>query len=157
MSWCKQENKNCDFATDEGSCIHDLGCDTSIEWLKKHDSEKHMTLFDYLQLTNGQEITVNDKHYYMEFYVDNAETTDDWGKAILDICKCIEVVKICENDAVETNFSDVIEANIDALDKADLFINCDVDAIMDDIDNIMAGYVSENWMRSFADVLMQNR
>ena len=46
MSWCKQENKNCDFATDEGSCIHDLGCDTSIEWLKKYDSEKHMTLFD---------------------------------------------------------------------------------------------------------------
>ena len=116
-----------------------------------------MRLYEYLEMTDGQEITVLDKDYDIEFYVEKEEPskTDDWGRAMLDICKCLEIVKVCKNDTVETNLADVIEKNLDALDKADLFIDCDADSIMDDMDNILAGYVSESWLVKFSKVLME--
>lgn len=108
-------------------------------------------------MTDGQEITVFDRDYEIEFYVEKEEPskTDDWGRAMLDICKCLDVLKVLKKDSVETNFSDVIYKNIDALYEADLFIACDVDSIMADMDNILAGYVSESWLVEFSKVLME--
>ena len=113
-----------------------------------------MTLYEYIQLTEGQEITVFDKDYDVEFYVERYDEGDDvWNNAMIDICKCLEIIKIGEIGIV-TNFCDVVEAKLEELDKADLFIECDIDSIMCDMDNILAGYVSENWLRKFADILL---
>ena len=51
------------------------------------------------------------------------------------------------------NLSEVIESHIDNLKKEDLFNDCDIDAIMYDMDYIIAGYVSENWMIKFVNAL----
>ena len=49
--------------------------------------------------------------------------------------------------------SELIERNIEALDKADLFNDCDVDSIMEDMERILAGYVIESWLTEFVEVL----
>lgn len=51
------------------------------------------------------------------------------------------------------NLSDVIEKNLDNLTKADLFIDNDLDSIMVDMENILAGNVSGNWMEKFVECL----
>ena len=48
---------------------------------------------------------------------------------------------------------DLIERNLSNLDFLDLFIDCDIDLIMDDIENILAGNVSERWLKNFVNAL----
>lgn len=54
---------------------------------------------------------------------------------------------------VTVNLAEVIENNLKDLEKADLFIYCDIDDIMDDIESIIAGNVSEKWMERFVNTL----
>ena len=101
----------------------------------------------------GTEITVVDKDYYMECYFYSGEATDSWDKSLQELAKMLDIIEIKNNFVVETNMSELIEKNINALEKADLFKECDVDSIMEDMDNILAGYVSERWMQNFVKVL----
>lgn len=113
-----------------------------------------MKLYDLMQVCeDGTEITVTDKDYYMECYFYSGEATDSWDKSLQELAKRLDIIEIKNNFVVETNMSELIEKNIDALEKADLFKECDVDSIMEDMDNILAGYVSERWMQNFVKVL----
>lgn len=49
--------------------------------------------------------------------------------------------------------SKIIESKIEKLRNDDLFIMCDIDFIMDNIDHILAGNVGENWMVRFVEAL----
>ncbi len=112
-----------------------------------------MTLYNYLELMpKGEELTVWDKDYDMETYFYGGKPDDKWDKAMSDLSKLLTVEEIRSN-GVTVNLSKIIENKINELNKADLFIRCDIDSIMDDIDNILAGNVSENWLEQFVVVL----
>ena len=58
-----------------------------------------------------------------------------------------------DNPCVTVDLSGLIERNINNGVFKDLFIRNNIDAIMDDIHNIFAGYVSEEWLTDFAESL----
>ena len=112
-----------------------------------------MTLYDYLKLMpEGEELTVLDKDYDMETYFYGGKPNDKWDKAMFNLSKLLTIEEI-RNNGVTVNLSKIIENRIEELSNANLFIRCDIDSIMDDIDNILAGNVSENWMDEFVSIL----
>ena len=112
-----------------------------------------MKLYEYLDLmSEGEELTVWDKDYDMETYFYGGKPDDKWDKAMSDLSKLLTIEEI-RNNGVTVNLSEIIENKLENLNKADLFIRCDIDSIMDDIDNILAGNVSENWMEQFVAAL----
>lgn len=115
-----------------------------------------MTLYEYLSLMGeGEELTVWDKDYDMEtyFYSDRPDDEDDnWSRSAWKLSEKLSITKISTNGVI-VNLSDVIEKNIDKLKEMDLFIDCDIDSIMEDIHNILAGNVSKEWMEKFVVTL----
>lgn len=114
-----------------------------------------MKLFDYLRLTeDGEEVTVHDKDYDIETYFYKKENggNDLWSESMENLSKLMNITKI-KNNSVEVNLSDIIENKISELKKSDLFFNCDIDSIMDDIENILSGNVSEKWLEKFVIIL----
>lgn len=112
-----------------------------------------MKLYDYIKLMpEGEELTVWDKDYDTETYFYGGNPDDKWDKAMSDLSKLLTIEEI-RNNGVTVNLSEIIENKLESLNKADLFIRCDIDSIMDDIDNILAGNVSENWMEQFVVAL----
>lgn len=112
-----------------------------------------MKLYEYLDLMpEGEELTVWDKDYDLEIYFCGGKPDDKWDKAMYDLSKLLTVEEI-RNNGVIVNLSEIIENKLSDLRKADLFIRCDIDSIMDDIDNILSGNVSEDWMEQFVNVL----
>ena len=112
-----------------------------------------MTLYEYLKSReDGAEITVYDKDYDMESYFYNDVPDDEWSLAMEDLSKLLTVTKIIK-DSVEVNFSELIESKMDNIKKADLFEECDIDEIMECLDYIIAGNVSEKWMCKFVEAL----
>ena len=115
-----------------------------------------MTLYDYIKQTEeGTEVTIWDKNdeYDIESYFYNDEPDgDSWQTSMLKLAKLLEAKELRENK-VEVNLSEVIEKNLDKLKEADLFIRCTTNSIMDDMQNILSGYVSEEWFKNFVDVL----
>ena len=113
-----------------------------------------MKLYDLMQVCeDGTEITVTDKDYDMECYFYSGSGGDLWDDSLNRLAKLLDIIEIKYNFVVVTNISELIEENIKALEKADLFIDCDIDSIMDDIDNILAGNVSEKWLDRFVKAL----
>lgn len=112
-----------------------------------------MTLYDYLKLMpKTEELTVWDADYDLETYFYGAIPNDKWSKSILELSKILTIETI-KSDGVIVNLTEVVERNINKLKKADLFIRCDIDSIMDDMDNILAGNVSGEWLREFVKAL----
>ena len=112
-----------------------------------------MKLYDYLvTLEEGTELTVWDKEYDIESYFYNDEADDDWQTSMLELAKLLDVIEVKEYGVV-VNLSEVIEKKLNELKEADLFIKYNIDSIMNDIQNILAGYVSEEWFKEFVDVL----
>ena len=112
-----------------------------------------MKLYDYLTtLEEGTELTVWDVDYEMESYFYNDEADDDWQTSMLELAKLLDVIEIAKY-GVTINLSEVIENKLNELKEADLFIRCTTNSIMDDMQNILSGYVSEKWFKDFVDVL----
>lgn len=111
-----------------------------------------MTLKDYiLQTPEGDEITVWDDTYDIEVYFYN-QINDTWDKAMMDLANKLNVVEV-QTDGVVVDLYGLIERNISNPKFEKLFNDVDVDAIMDDMESILAGYVSENWFVSFVNCL----
>ena len=111
-----------------------------------------MTLSEYLEQTTDWEVTVWDKDYDMETYFYKTDGKDKWDKAMNDLAKLLTISRFSK-DGLVVNLAEVIEKKLPQLEKADLFIVCKIDWIMNDIDNILAGNVSENWLEKFVEAL----
>lgn len=111
-----------------------------------------MTLYEYLQQTTDWEVTVWDKDYDIETYFYKTDGKDRWDKAMNDLAKLLTISRFSK-DGLVVNLAEVIKKKLPQLSEADLFIICKIEPIMDDIDNILAGYVSENWFEKFVEVL----
>ena len=112
-----------------------------------------MTLYEYLDLMpEGEELTVWDVDYDMEVYFYGGKPDDAWDKTISDLSKLLTITEI-RTGGVIVNLSEVIENNMDKLEKADLFTDYDIDIIMAEMERDIAGNVSENWMEKFVAAL----
>ena len=109
-----------------------------------------MTLYEYLQTYEDFELTVFDEDYDMETYFYKEVSDDAWDNAMVELSKLLTVTSMV-NSGVCVNLSQLIESKIDKL--GDLFKSCDIDDIMDDIENILAGNVSEEWLVDFVNAL----
>ena len=56
-------------------------------------------------------------------------------------------------EKIKDVFADIRKKYPLKLKKADLFIKCNINAIMDCIDSVLAGNVSENWLEEFVEEL----
>jgi ABC-type uncharacterized transport system substrate-binding protein len=111
-----------------------------------------MTLLDYIKQTpEGEEITVWDNTYDIETYFYN-QVEDSWDNAMMKLASKLNVVDV-QNDGVIVDMYDLIERNIDNPEFEELFIDVDVDTIMEDMQDILAGYVSEEWLVRFVNCL----
>lgn len=116
-----------------------------------------MRLYDYMKLVaDGEEIAVWDKEYDIETYFYGTKKKDKWDNAISDLSKLLTIKEI-RRSGVVVNLSDVIEKHIDKLEEADLFSICTVDTIMDSIENILSGYVSEKYLEKFVNCLKNDK
>ena len=112
-----------------------------------------MKLYEYLNLMpEGEELTVWDKNYDMETYFYGGKPDDKWSESLLELSKLLTITEI-RTGGVIVNLSEVIENNMDKLEKADLFTDYDIDIIMAEMERDIAGNVSESWMQKFVDVL----
>lgn len=103
-------------------------------------------------MPESEELTVWDADYDMETYFYGGNSDDEWSKSMLELSKILTIETI-RSDGVIVNLTEVVERNINKLKKTDLFICCDIDSIMDDMDNILAGNVSEEWIKEFVEAL----
>lgn len=110
-----------------------------------------MKLYELLEKNKESEYTIWDKDYDIEFYMEYGGKSD-WDKAMRLIAKKLTVVEIKPNGVI-CDVSGLIERNIPNPIFDELFIDNDLDAIMDDFGAIMAGNVSEKWMMRFAECL----
>ena len=115
-----------------------------------------MTLHDYICLMpEGEELTVWDKDYDIEvyFYGGKPDKNDKWEMAI-DKLSYLLIIERINNGGVTVNLSEVIEKHINKLEETDLFHDgCDIDSIMECIESILAGNVSDEWVEKFVGVL----
>ena len=69
-----------------------------------------------------------------------------------DLAKLLTISRFSKEGLV-VNLAEVIENKILNLKKSNLFIVCKTDYIMNDIDLILAGNVSEEWLTEFVNIL----
>lgn len=114
-----------------------------------------MTLYDYIKQTEDWENTVFDKDYDIEvyFYKNDEDDLDSWDKSMENLSKLLTVDSISKY-GVTVNLSELIESKLENLKKADLFIRTDIDSIMDSIESVISGNVSEKWMEKFVESLV---
>ena len=111
-----------------------------------------MTLYEYLEQTTDWEVTVWDKDYDIVTYFYKTDGKDKWDKAMNDLAKLLTISRFSK-DGLVVNLAEIIEKKLPQLEKADLFIKCKIEPIMNDIDNILAGNVSESWLEKFVEAL----
>ena len=105
-----------------------------------------MTLYEYMQDCKDDEITVFDADYDMETYFYKESSGDEWDKAMTDLAKVLNVVEFSKY-GVTVDLSRQIEKNLGKMN--DLFNICEIDEIMESMDLILAGNVSEKWLTKF--------
>lgn len=102
----------------------------------------------------GDEITVWDNTYDLELYFYKNDDQDEWDKAMNRIASALEVVEE-RDDGVVVDLCNLIEKHLLEFQKEKMFVYCKVDSIMNCIDSLFAGNVSETWINKFADILMK--
>lgn len=103
-------------------------------------------------LKENEEFTCWDTDYDMEFYMEKLDENDDYNKAMMAFARCVEVKDISPR-GLTLKVTELIESNLEREEFRDLFIDTDIDSVMYDWDNIMAGYASESWYSKFAELV----
>lgn len=122
-----------------------------------------MNLLEYLKQHENEEVAVFDKDYDMETYFEysDKDSKDNWNRAMDRIAEHLEVTEEMDENkrvyeevpCVIVNMMEVMEQSIETGVMDDLFISKNIGAVMNDMPNILAGYVSEEWLMDFADAL----
>lgn len=122
-----------------------------------------MTVYEYAKEHNllGDEITCWDTVYDIEFYAypdDEVDESDDFEVASQELWKLLEVREsLYDNpeyrDALITDVTGLIKKYQASLSESGLFYNSSVGAIVNSFHSVVSGYVSEEWMRAFVNIL----
>ena len=118
-----------------------------------------MTLYDYISLMpDGEELTVWDKDYDIEvyFYGGKPDKNDKWEMAIDELSHLLTIERI-NSRGVTINLSEVIEKHINKIKEMELFYYDEwgINEIMEEIESILAGNTSEEWLEIFVDILSE--
>ena len=116
---------------------------------------KKTTLYDYLlHCESDEEITVWDTDWDMEtYFYTPLNEEDDFHKAMKIVSQCVDVCEIRKN-GVEVNFYDVIKKSRNALIAGGFYReNQDADDMMEDVDKILAGNLSEEDTLKWAEII----
>lgn len=115
-----------------------------------------MRLYDYIKQSEDWENTVFDEDYDIEvyFYKNDDEELDSWDKSMEKLSKLLTVSNVSKH-GVTVNLSKVIESKMENIGKVGLFRVVDIDLIMDNIEAIISGNVSEDWMEDFVRALSE--
>ena len=117
-----------------------------------------MTLYDYINKSTDWEITVWDDIYDVEVYFykpDDYNNLDLWDKSMVELSKLLEIVEV-SSSGVTVKLSKLIEDNINKINSNDFFMSeMDLDDIMDCMNSIISGNVSDKWMWDFVSVLIR--
>ena len=112
-----------------------------------------MKLYEYLDLMPERDkLTVYDKDYFVEAYFCGGKPSDKWGALMGDLAKQLTILRI-HRTGVTVNLSEIIEKHMDKLEATGLFTTYDIDSIMENIESILAGNVSDDWMEQFIAAL----
>lgn len=112
-----------------------------------------MKLIDIInKMEDGDELAVFDVDYDIEVYFYNDDSPNEFGKAMNKISSILNVSKIIKRGVI-TDLSLLIRKHLSELSKAELFKRNDIDSIMDCIESVFSGNVSEEWMNEFVDIL----
>lgn len=103
-------------------------------------------------LKEDQEWTCWDDTYDGEFYMEKLEEDDDYNKAMMAFARCVDIADITPNGLV-LKVTELIERNLEREEFRKLFIDPDIDEVMYDWDNIMAGYAAVSWYAKFAELI----
>lgn len=112
-----------------------------------------MTLCSYMSLVKDEEeIAVRDSEYDMEAYFYGGKPDDKWSEEMKNFSKKLSIKEIKKNGIV-VNLSKVIERSLNEIQKTDLFNQNDLDSIMDSMEFVLSGGVSEYWLGEFVKCL----
>lgn len=112
-----------------------------------------MKLSEYLNIMpEGEEVTVWDEEYDVETYFYANIPNFKWNDIMNSLAELITIKEI-RDFGVVVNLSEVINNKISNLKRSDLFRICNIDYIMEDINGILAGNVSEEWLENFVAAL----
>lgn len=110
-----------------------------------------MRLYDYLLNHIDEETVVWDKDFELEVYFYGTdEPTDDWDKSMMELAKLLNVVET-SFDGVTVDLYELVEKHLDNLKG--LFTELDIYTIMEDMEAILAGNVSDKWFGKFVEAL----
>lgn len=115
-----------------------------------------MTLYEYISSKpEGTEIAVADNDYQVTdmYFYSGDDDEDEWTTALNNLAKLLTVKEEIKDCSVFVDLAQLIESKMDALKKADLFKRYDIEDIMADMNSIVSGYVSEEWMNKFVAAL----
>lgn len=113
-----------------------------------------MKLDEFLkQQPAGMEVAVHDNEYDTESYFYNDEPTDAWDQAMWKLASLLTVLESDDKPSVVVDLSELIEEHLESLESANLFKQAATDDIMDSVESIISGYVSEEWFVKFVDAL----
>ena len=117
-----------------------------------------MTLYDYIKKSHDWEVTVWDDDYDVEVYFykpDDYNNLDLWDKSMVELSKLL-IISEFNGNGVSVNLSSLIEKHLTALKEKEIFgFTYTIDEIMDIINPILSGNVSEEWMWDFVNVLIR--
>ncbi len=118
-----------------------------------------MTLYDYIKKCTDWEITVWDEDYDVEVYFykpDDYNNLDLWDKSMVELSELLEIVEV-SSSGITVKLSKLIEHNLDKINNNDFFqVKMDVDDIMDCMNSIISGNVSDRWLNKFVNVLKED-
>lgn len=103
-------------------------------------------------LKKDEEFTCWDTDYDMEFYMELLEEDDEYNKAMMTFARCVDIDDV-RPDGLTLKVTELIEKNLKRKEFRDLFIDPDIDAVMEDWHAIMSGYASISWYKEFANIL----
>lgn len=119
-----------------------------------------MNLLEFMkQCEEDEEITAFDKDYDLEIYFYGGkyiDKADNWEKSMNKIAECLTVVEELtgrDYPTVVVNLSEMLEKSLENGAMDDLFYSKNIDVVMSEMDLILAGYVSEEWLVDFAEAL----
>lgn len=117
-----------------------------------------MTLYDYIKKSKSWENTVWDDDYDVEVYFykpDDYDNLDLWDKSMVELSKLL-TISTFNKHGVSVNLSSLIEKHLATLKEREFFgFTYTIDEIMDIINPILSGNVSEEWMWAFVSVLIR--
>lgn len=112
-----------------------------------------MKLMELLTKEN-EEFTCWDTDYDMEFYMEKLKEDDPYNRAMMAFARCVDIKHVGPK-GITLKVTELITKNLEREEFRELFIDSDIDAVMNDWDAIMAGYAGESWYDNLARLIKE--